>query len=202
MYQFYFSRKSGRPAHSFREALGTLIIQQRLNLSDRKAVHAIVESPYLQYFIGLPRFQKEAPFGPTLLVDFRKRLNQDILERCNEAIIRALQDAKEKAGEAVPKKRGRKPEEEKPDENGNLGTAILDATCAPSYIRYPQDFSLLNEAREKLERMIDWFCKKYGFKVKPRTYRQIAHKDYLELAKSKNARNQRSALPFARCSDM
>lgn len=33
-----------------------------------------------------------------------------------------------------------------PDENGNLGTAILDATCAPSYIRYPQDFSLLNEA--------------------------------------------------------
>ena len=31
----------------------------------------------------------------------------------------------------------------------NSGTLILDATCAPSNIRYPQDFSLLNEAREK-----------------------------------------------------
>ena len=31
----------------------------------------------------------------------------------------------------------------------NKGTLMLDATCAPSNIRYPQDFSLLNEAREK-----------------------------------------------------
>lgn len=30
------------------------------------------------------------------------------------------------------------------------GTLMLDATCAPSNIRYPQNFSLLNEAREKL----------------------------------------------------
>ena len=36
----------------------------------------------------------------------------------------------------------------------NSGTLILDATCAPSNIRYPQDFSLLNEAREKLEKII------------------------------------------------
>lgn len=33
----------------------------------------------------------------------------------------------------------------------NQGTLILDATCASANIRYPQDFSLLNEAREKLE---------------------------------------------------
>lgn len=33
------------------------------------------------------------------------------------------------------------------------GTLMLDATCAPSNIRYPQNFSLLNEAREKLETM-------------------------------------------------
>jgi hypothetical protein len=30
------------------------------------------------------------------------------------------------------------------------GTLTLDATCALAYIRYPQDISLLNEAREKL----------------------------------------------------
>ena len=185
LYSVYFPSKSGRPAHSFREALGTLIIQQRLTLSDRKVTKAIAEGPYLQYFIGLPRFQNKAPFQPTLLVEFRKRLNQEILEKCNEVIIEALREAEEKAKESAPKKRGRKPAEEKPDENGNLGTAILDATCAPSYIRHPQDFSLLNEAREKLEGMIDWFCKQYGFEKKPRTYRRTAHADYLALAKSK-----------------
>lgn len=37
----------------------------------------------------------------------------------------------------------------------NMGALILDATCSPSNIRYPHDFSLLNEAREHLEGMID-----------------------------------------------
>ena len=40
---------------------------------------------------------------------------------------------------------------------------MLDATCALSNIRYPQDFSMLNEAREKLETIIIRFCKTYGF---------------------------------------
>lgn len=35
------------------------------------------------------------------------------------------------------------------NEDGNKGTMIMDATCSPSNIRYPQDFSLLNEGREK-----------------------------------------------------
>lgn len=185
LYAAYFPVKRGRPAHPFREALGSLIIQQRLRLSDRKLVQAITENPYLQYFIGLPRFQTKAPFQPSLLVEFRKRLTMEIIEKCNEAIIEALEQEEQKAREAAPKKRGRKPAEEMPDENGNLGTAILDATCAPSAIRYPQDFSLLNEARVKLEGMIDWFYKQYGFEAKPRTYRRIAHKEYLALAKSK-----------------
>ena len=32
---------------------------------------------------------------------------------------------------------------------------IVDATCAPSNIKYPQDTELLNEARENTEAMID-----------------------------------------------
>lgn len=67
----------------------------------------------------------------------------------------------------------------------NMGTLILDATCSPSNIRYPQDFSLLNEAREHLEGMIDYFNDTYHPWDKPRTYREIARKDYLKLAKSK-----------------
>lgn len=39
--------------------------------------------------------------------------------------------------------------------NGNRGTMIVDATCAPSNIRYPQDVSLLNEARENAEKLLD-----------------------------------------------
>ena len=55
---------------------------------------------------------------------------------------------------------------------------------APQYIRFPQDASLLNEARAKLEVMIDYFCRTYGFE-KPRTYRKVAHKDYLAFARAK-----------------
>ena len=56
----------------------------------------------------------------------------------------------------------------------NKGTLMLDATCAPSNIRYPQDFSLLNEAREKLETVIMRFCKTYGFS-RPRMYQNKTH---------------------------
>jgi hypothetical protein len=34
------------------------------------------------------------------------------------------------------------------------GTLIIDATCVPSHIRYPQDIALLNEARENAVAMI------------------------------------------------
>lgn len=61
---------------------------------------------------------------------------------------------------------------------------MLDATCAPSNIRYPQDFSLLNEARENFETIIIRFCKTYGFS-RPRMYRRQARKNYLALAKAK-----------------
>lgn len=60
----------------------------------------------------------------------------------------------------------------------------MDATCAPSNIRYPQDFSLLNEARVKVESIIIRFCKSFGLPM-PRMYRRQARKNYLGLAKSK-----------------
>ncbi len=108
LYQSYFPSKTGRPAHPFREALGALIIQSRYNISDRKVVKEVSENPYLQYFIGLPRFQTERPFGPTVMVNFRKRLNPEIFKVCNDVIIQTLQEAEQKAGESSPKKRGRK----------------------------------------------------------------------------------------------
>ena len=59
---------------------------------------------------------------------------------------------------------------------------IVDATCAPSNIRYPLDVSLLNEARENAEKLIDVLHDPVEGK-KPRTYRKRARKDYLKYAR-------------------
>ena len=67
---------------------------------------------------------------------------------------------------------------------------IVDATCAPSNISFPQDESLLNEAREWTEKIIDTL---HDPKVgrKPRTYRQLAHKTHVSFSKCrKKTRNQ------------
>ena len=74
--------------------------------------------------------------------------------------------------------------ESEKSEADNKGTLILDATCAPQNISYPQDINLLNEARENLESIIDDICYTYNF-YKPRMYRKNARKDYLNLAKCK-----------------
>jgi hypothetical protein len=63
---------------------------------------------------------------------------------------------------------------------------IVDATCTPADIAYPTDVSLLNEAREKSEEIIDAMHEPFvGVRRKPRTYRQKARKAYLVVAKQK-----------------
>jgi hypothetical protein len=42
-----------------------------------------------------------------------------------------------------------------PGSSGNSGTMIMDTTCPPSNIRYPQDVSLLNAASENTEKLLD-----------------------------------------------
>ena len=69
-------------------------------------------------------------------------------------------------------------------EVGNTGTLILDATCAPQKITFPQDISILNEDRENLEALIDDVCDGFYY-YKPRMCRNNARKDYLNLAKCK-----------------
>ena len=41
---------------------------------------------------------------------------------------------------------------------------MLDATCAPQHIAFPQDINLLNTSREELEKMIDTICRDYKIK--------------------------------------
>ncbi|MBA3964242.1 MAG: transposase, partial [Nitrospirales bacterium] len=44
-------RMWGAPAKSSRLALGALILQERLGVTDRELVEQIAENPYLQYFL-------------------------------------------------------------------------------------------------------------------------------------------------------
>ena len=73
------------------------------------------------------------------------------------------------------------------------GKLILHATVAPQAIRFPTDLSLLNEAREFSERIIDELYAKTTLKKKPRTYRQKARKAYLGIVKKMT-----SDLPYAK----
>lgn len=66
----------------------------------------------------------------------------------------------------------------------NSGTVIMDATCAPVYIRFPQDFSLTNEARADADRIIDRICEDNNLK-RPRTYRRKLQKVSQDLSKCK-----------------
>lgn len=75
------------PAKPLGMALGSLRIQKQLGFSDWELVEEITENPYFQYFIGLQGYQTEAPFVPSFLVEFSKRLTDDILGDINKMII-------------------------------------------------------------------------------------------------------------------
>jgi len=63
---------------------------------------------------------------------------------------------------------------------------LVDASCAPADIRYRTDISLLNEAREKTEAIIDVLHNPLkGKEPKGRTYRQTARREYLKVAKKR-----------------
>jgi len=174
-YAALFPSNKGMPAKPLRTALGSLLIQKQFQYSDRELVEQIRENPYFQYFIGLPGYQDKVPFAPSLLVEFRKRLTDEALEEINEMIIGYnTPDNPPPTGGGSDDK----------VEQANSGTLILDATCAPQNITYPQDVNLLNEAREKLEQLIDIICYEQNY-PKPRMYRKNARKDYLNLAKCK-----------------
>ena len=180
-YAELFPSNRGVPAKPLRMALGSLIIQKQIGCSDRELVEQITENPYFQYFIGLPGYQMDPPFVPSLLVEFRKRLTADIMVDINEMILdyNSPDDPGDDDPNGSPSG--------SPDESSsksNSGTLMLDATCAPQNIEYPQDINLLNQSREDLEHIIDEICYAYNIR-KPRMYRQNARADYLALAKSR-----------------
>jgi len=192
-YAKLFSEDQGAPAKPFRMALGALIIKEKLSITDEETVAQLKENPYLQYFIGLTEYRYKAPFDPTMMVHFRKRLTKDILGVINEKIVMAGIDinkndskSEDDKGSSDDSKTTQPCGDTGETEAQNSGTMMLDASVAPADISYPTDLNLLNEAREKLEEIIDVVYDAYREEMdKPRTYRNTARRDYLRVAKKR-----------------
>jgi hypothetical protein len=180
--------KTGNVAYPLRLALGALLIKAKLNYSDVELAHQIQENPYLQYFCGLPGYTNELPFDPSTVTHFRKRLTRDILGEINELTIantiRIIEENRAKNPQTKCKDKNNDSPPSDTTSFDDKETLLLDSTCVPQNIRFPLDLSLLNESREKLEKMIDKLHEKAGGK-KPRTYRKKARKLYLKTAKKK-----------------
>lgn len=183
-YAKLFTNRKGNVAKPLRLALGACIIQAEYGFSDEETAYMIQEHPYFQYFCGYPGYDDEhLPFDPSLMVYFRKRLTPEVLGEINEMIIR---DAKARQQEADTQQKDDDNDDDAnpPTGGGNSGTLIVDATCAPSEIRFPQDVSLLDEARENAEQIID-ALQEQSTEKKPRTYRNKAHRDSLKYMRSR-----------------
>jgi hypothetical protein len=115
-------------------------------------------------------YRRELPFVPSLLVEFRKRFNDYVFWDINEKMFRPKEPEKSETGEELR----------------NKGSLILDVTCTPANIKYPQDINLLNEAREKSEEIVEAMHEgNKGEKEKPRLDKKKAKGEYSKAAKSK-----------------
>ncbi len=87
-YADLFDQKKGAPAKSFRMALGALIIQEKLRITDRETVAQIQENPYLQYFIGQSKYTNKLPFNSSMMVHFRERINGEMIDKINRFMVK------------------------------------------------------------------------------------------------------------------
>ena len=188
IYKRKFSNNLGARSIDPRIMIGAMIIKHKLNLSDEETLQSIRENPYMQYFLGLREYSPDLLFAPSLFVEIRKKLGNDTFEEFNNLIIHHSHP------DLISSK---KVEAEKDDQETkpNKGKLKIDATVADQYIRYPNDLSLVNEARQKTEKMVDLLFElvRDDMAVKPRTYRKVANQRYLQEAKKKKLEMTNSA---------
>jgi transposase, IS5 family len=211
-YDAQFKSLEGRPPISGRVVIGAVIIKHLLHLTDRETILQIQENMFLQYFLGYTSFTNEAPFSPSLFVLIRERLSADIINGINDIVVTHHFEKTDETASTKSKEENHNnndstlaktstksivTEDILLDSNTksatlvepikNQGKLLMDATVAPQKITYPTDLKLLNAAREKSEELIDKLYNKLAIDIeKPRTYRQIARKDFLNTARKKS----------------
>jgi transposase, IS5 family len=196
-----------------RVAIGAIFIKHMCDLSDREAVLQIQENVYMQYFIGYSGFSYEPVFDASLFVDLRKRFGAEQINEINELIMGLVTEEDKKDDDCgnndtvnrdsqqlqtnespVPAGEQTSSDSYRIEPPANKGEVIMDATACPQDISYPTDLNLLNDAREQSENLIDILYGKIKLadeqKTKPRTYREIARKEYLKVAQKKHKTNK------------
>ncbi len=126
-------------------------------------------------------FQTKKVFDSSLFVTIRKRIGKTAFDKLNIELIQSLSKKTDKRNSAK-----KSDDESHPP---NKGKFQADATVADQYITFPTDAKILNTSRKKLDAMID---KLYHYdddlKVKPRTYKRVLNRDFLNYSKKKNKR--------------
>ena len=181
----YKEKELRRSAITSRVAFGSIFIRCYYGLSDRDTVQMISENIYSQHFLGLTEFHVEPLFDSSMMVYFRKRFPENIINAVNEYICsdgsmwpeeikKIIEEEKKRitstdngnSGDDNSDNNGGNNNDTKTDDKSsedntsnddvkNKGTLIIDATVAPQKITYPTDISLLNDSREKVEKAID-----------------------------------------------
>ena len=173
IYAESMSPDTGARAFSARIAFGAIYIKEHENLTDERTVEYIAENPYMQYFLGLHEYRDTPLFDSSMMVHFRKRFPAEKVEEINKHMF-------------IPKKEEGNGDNGDDPPHANNGKLALDSTSAPADIRYPSDLSLLNEARENTETIIEELWPQSGKTGhKTRYHRRKARSEYLKIAKQK-----------------
>jgi len=177
------------------------MVKHMLKDSDEETIQMVTENLYIQYFLGYESFTSKAPFDSSLLLEIRKGMGMEQLNRINEVIYQAAMGNRaadtDKTDDDSDNENYIKHLKELQDVHvnesaeagtpNNRGRMLVDATACPQDIAYPTDLGLLNASREKCEEIIDkLFTPMLHGAVKSRIYREKARKAYLSIAKKKN----------------
>jgi len=157
---------TGRPGVRARYVLGSIIIKHQLQCSDEELGEQISENPYMQFFIGLPRFQYRIPFDISTLSNVRKRLGKEQFDEFEQQLIDTLVEKK------LIRPKG----------------MLTDATVFQSEITFPTDCGLLNKARQFCVKHIKRLSMRVGRKV--RSYHRVAQKAYVAFSKKRRKTHQ------------
>jgi len=118
-----------------------LIIKARLGLIEIELVLQLKENSYLLFFIILEAFHCSGSFDLSMVVFFRERLPDSVVNDCNERIgrhgLNAIRSEKSQDGEndsiSSSSDQPTQPGSDKPC--SIQGTLLIDAMCIPGDIR-------------------------------------------------------------------
>ena len=167
-----YSDGPGQPPLPTRLMAGASILKHMHNLSDEALVHRWVESPYFQHFCGMEFFCHDAPFDPSSLSRWRKRMGETRLEVLLQESLAVAVGTKA----ADPR---------------DLSKVIVDTTVQEKAVTFPTDAKLLNRAREKLVKL----ARKHGLELRqgyPRVGKLalMKHQRYAHAKQFKRARRE------------